>query len=52
MFSSFLILWHFSGLSDFYNGVPALRSMYEFTKECFKVQKAMEYLMKIKIIFL
>lgn len=51
MFSGFLILWHFSGLSDFYNVLPALRSMYEFTKEGFKVQKAMEYLIENKVYF-
>lgn len=51
MFSIFLILWHCSGLSDFYNVVPALTSMYVFTKEGFKVQKAMEYLIENKDYF-
>lgn len=51
MFSNFLILWHFSGRSDFYNVVPVLASMYELTKEGFKVQKAMKYLIENKDYF-
>lgn len=51
MFLIFLILWHFSGLSDSYDVVPVLMGMYELTKEGFKVQKAMEYFFENKDYF-